>query len=143
IPPRDLVPNVPADLAAICRQALRKNAAERYQTAGEFAQDLRRWLQFIPTVARPARTLRRVGLWARRNKGWAAAIACTLVGGLAVGISATRAANAHAAVSDARADAADARAEVKEKVARIAEEKALASQRDSFIQQLQRLRLTQ
>ncbi|HEV3005842.1 MAG TPA: serine/threonine-protein kinase, partial [Pirellulales bacterium] len=72
--PRKLVDNVPHDLAAICRKALARTPADRFQTAREFAADLRRWLAHEPTVARPARPLRRVLLWSRRNKGWAAAI---------------------------------------------------------------------
>jgi serine/threonine protein kinase/WD40 repeat protein len=73
-PPRGLVRNVPADLAAICRQALRKGPNQRYPTARAFAEDLRHWLRGEPTEARPAWPLRRTLLWARRNKGWSAAI---------------------------------------------------------------------
>jgi serine/threonine protein kinase/WD40 repeat protein len=73
-PPQELVRNIPADLVAICRKAMRKEPGQRYQTAKEVAEDLRRWMRLEPTTARPARTPRRVFLWARRNKGWAAAI---------------------------------------------------------------------
>lgn len=66
-PLEELVDNVPADLAAICRKAMQKQSSRRYATAGEFAEDLRRWLRFEPTRARPARTMRRLFLWARRN----------------------------------------------------------------------------
>jgi serine/threonine protein kinase/WD40 repeat protein len=76
---RACVGNVPADLAAICRKSLRKDARERYATAAEFAADLRRWLRLEPTIARPARTPRRVWLWARRNNGWAAAIVALIL----------------------------------------------------------------
>jgi len=73
-PPELLVRNVPRDLAAICRKTVHKNPDLRYQSAADLAEDLRRWLRFEPTMARPARTLRRMSLWSRRNKGWAAAI---------------------------------------------------------------------
>jgi serine/threonine protein kinase/WD40 repeat protein len=72
--PRTWVNNVPADLVAICRKALRKDSGDRYATAADFAADLRRWLHFEPTIARPAHVPRRVSLWARRNKGWAVAM---------------------------------------------------------------------
>jgi serine/threonine protein kinase/WD40 repeat protein len=73
-PPRALVAGVPRDLEAVCLKALSKDPARRYPTAQDFADDLRRWLRGEPTVAARARTLRRVVLWARRNKGWATAL---------------------------------------------------------------------
>jgi serine/threonine protein kinase/WD40 repeat protein len=73
------VSNPPRDLAAIAGKAMRKEPAQRYARAQEFAEDLRRWLRLEPTTARPAWPARRVALWARRNKGWAAAIAVALV----------------------------------------------------------------
>jgi serine/threonine protein kinase/WD40 repeat protein len=80
LPPRSIVRNVPADLAAVCRKALHKQPDERYSTAQAFADDLRRWLRHEPVSARPARVLRRVALWAKRNRGWAAAMVFTLIG---------------------------------------------------------------
>src|SRR5207248_2448201 len=72
-PVRELVPTVPRDLAAICRKALRKDPADRYQTAADFAADLRRWLNHEPvTVRRAWGTLRPLRLWAWRNKPRAA-----------------------------------------------------------------------
>jgi eukaryotic-like serine/threonine-protein kinase len=73
-PMRELVANPDLDLEAICRKGMKKNPAERYQTARDLGDDLRRWLRHEPVTARPARTPRRVALWSRRNKGWAAAI---------------------------------------------------------------------
>jgi len=80
--PRGLVGNLPPDLAAICGKAVRKEPAKRYPSAREFADDLRRWLRHEPTTALPARVFRRAGLWAKRNPGWAAALATVI---LAVG----------------------------------------------------------
>jgi serine/threonine protein kinase/WD40 repeat protein len=84
--PRQLVQGVPADLAAVCRKAMRKNPDNRYRTASEFAADLARWLRHEPVSARPSRVPRRVWLWCRRNRGWAAAITFLALGsgGLAV-----------------------------------------------------------
>lgn len=82
--PRSIVSNVPVDLAAVCLKALRKTPDERYPTARAFADDLRRWLQHEPVRARPVWVVRRAILWARRNRGWAAALLFTLVAALAL-----------------------------------------------------------
>jgi serine/threonine protein kinase/WD40 repeat protein len=84
-PPKlpSLLATIPFDLGAIGLKAMHKDPGQRYQTAGELRDDLTRWLRFEPTRARPARTARRVGLWARRNPGWAAAIGVALLGATA------------------------------------------------------------
>lgn len=62
-PPRALNPMVPRDLETVCLRALEKDPDRRYQGAGEFADDLRRFLALEPVHARPigpgARLLRR------------------------------------------------------------------------------------
>ena len=70
-PPRfsDLDAKLPPDLEAICLKATRKDPMDRYQSAGELRDDLRRWLGHEPTRARPARTARRVLLWSRATRG--------------------------------------------------------------------------
>jgi WD40 repeat protein len=73
-PAHSLVKSVPRDLEAVCGKALKKDPSARYQTAEEFASDLRHWLAHEPVTARRTRVPRRVWLWARRNRGWAAAI---------------------------------------------------------------------
>jgi serine/threonine protein kinase/WD40 repeat protein len=78
-PPRRFVRAVPRDLEAICLKSLSKRPHDRYASAREFAADVRRWLASEPVRARPAHLVRRIGLWVKRNKGWAAAIACTVV----------------------------------------------------------------
>jgi serine/threonine protein kinase/formylglycine-generating enzyme required for sulfatase activity len=42
-PPRELKPDVPAELERICLKCLAKPVAQRYSTAHDLAQDLRRW----------------------------------------------------------------------------------------------------
>jgi serine/threonine protein kinase/WD40 repeat protein len=78
--PRAIVPNVPRDLQAICLKAMEKGPEDRYASAQAFADDLRRWLHWHPTAARPAwATLRPLRLWAWRRKATAAAIAFALL----------------------------------------------------------------
>jgi serine/threonine protein kinase/WD40 repeat protein len=130
-PPHELIRNVPRDLSAICLKALRKEPAERYQTARGFADDLRRWLGHEPTTARPARTMRRVSLWARRNRGWAAAIGLGLLF-LACAIGWLYAAMMMAEQHERLSQTALMMTEERERI----------SQRELLLLQLQRLRLT-
>ncbi len=83
-PPRRWVRNVPVDLAAICRKAMRKEPGERYATARAFAADVRRWLKGEVVEARGWQPARRVARWARRHKGWAAAITAMVLASLAL-----------------------------------------------------------
>jgi thiamine kinase-like enzyme len=52
-PPRKLEPGVPRDLEAVCLKGLQKSPGERYATAKAFAEDLQRFLDGKPTLARP------------------------------------------------------------------------------------------
>jgi serine/threonine protein kinase/WD40 repeat protein len=99
LPIEELTSNTPPDLAAICRKATQKEREDRYATAQEFADDLRRWLRHEPTKARGAWAGRRVWLWSRRNPGWAAAI-------LALGLACAGAVVAGAAFQRVQADRA-------------------------------------
>jgi eukaryotic-like serine/threonine-protein kinase len=125
-PVRELATTAPRDLAAIVANAMKKDAAGRYTTAGELAADLRRWLNREPTKARPARVFRRAGLWAIRNKGWAAAIACAVVAGIWGGSAAY-------AAADARADAAAARAVAEGEKREAAEQKLKEQERGTVL----------
>ena len=52
-PLRQLQPKVPADLETVVSKAMAKRREERYTTARELADDLRRVLEGKPTLARP------------------------------------------------------------------------------------------
>src|SRR5262249_54055566 len=52
-PPRRLNDAIPRDLETICLKALAKEPERRYQTAGDFAADLRRFRNREPIQARP------------------------------------------------------------------------------------------
>ncbi len=68
-------PNVSIDLETICRKCLEKDPARRYASAQSLADDLDRFLQGVPIVARPATTLNRLAKWSRRNPALAALMA--------------------------------------------------------------------
>ncbi|QJW99792.1 hypothetical protein FTUN_7415 [Frigoriglobus tundricola] len=65
--PRVLRPDVPRDLEAICLKAMARTTAERYRTAIDLADDLRRFLDGRPTIARPLAFSGRAVRWLRRN----------------------------------------------------------------------------
>lgn len=76
---RQFVPNLPAELVAICGKALHKDPRERYPSAQSLADDLQRWRQGLPTVALPLSTWRAVWLWCGRHRGWATALALSVL----------------------------------------------------------------
>src|SRR5260370_29973564 len=97
---------------AVCRKAMSKKPGERYATAQEFAEDLKRWLRLEPTQARGGWPVRHVWLWARRNKGWAAAILTTTLAVLLFVVLEIRSAEARAARAEADRQAAEERRQV-------------------------------
>lgn len=71
-PPGMLVPAIPDDLQTICLKCLEKRPADRYSSAGSLADDLSRFLNNEPILARPVGTVRRSIRWTRRNPTLAA-----------------------------------------------------------------------
>jgi WD40 repeat protein len=65
--PRHIRSEIPRDLEAICLKAMDRNPAGRYRTAIDLADDLRRFLEGKPTLARPLKWTGRAVKWLRRN----------------------------------------------------------------------------
>ncbi len=86
-PPRRLNDRIPRDLDTICMKALAKLPSRRYNTAGEMAADLRRYLRGEPCRARPVAHWERAWLWALRNRALATAcaLAAVLLAAIAIG----------------------------------------------------------
>lgn len=94
------------DLDTILRKALRKPAAERYDSVAAFAEDLRRWLDGRPVLAQPDRWAYRAGKFLRRNRvPVAVAAAATLAVGAGAGVAYRQTQQARAA--DAQAASAE------------------------------------
>jgi serine/threonine protein kinase/tetratricopeptide (TPR) repeat protein len=64
---RSFAPSVGRDLETIVARCLERDPKARYQTAGALAEDLERWLEGRPIIARPVRAPARVWRWSRRN----------------------------------------------------------------------------
>jgi serine/threonine protein kinase/Flp pilus assembly protein TadD len=75
-PPRRVNNVVPAELETIVLKAMAKGPAERYATAGELSDDLRRFLKDEPIRARRPTLVQRVRKWMRRHRAvvWSAAV---------------------------------------------------------------------
>jgi WD40 repeat protein/serine/threonine protein kinase/tetratricopeptide (TPR) repeat protein len=89
VAPRKLDRSVPAELQTVTLKALAKNPAERYATAQELADDLRRWLNDRPTLARPPGLLPRLRKWCHRHRPLVAGLAACLTllaAGLGLGV---------------------------------------------------------
>ncbi len=87
--PRKIDPYVPRDLETIVLKAIAKEPHARYESAADMREDLRRFLDDKPIVARRTSLGERARMWCRRNPlvaGLTAAVALLLIT-LAVGSS--------------------------------------------------------
>jgi tetratricopeptide (TPR) repeat protein len=80
---------VPQDLQAICLKCLHKSPAQRYETAGAVATDLRRFLNNEPISARATSRAERIVRWCQRRPVQAGLLAtlCFVAGVGVVGIT--------------------------------------------------------
>jgi len=85
--PRHLNPTVPRDLETICLKCLHKQPEGRYATAAGVADDLQRFLDGQPILARPLSPLGKAWRWMRRHPGIASmlAIIVLLIAGITGG----------------------------------------------------------
>lgn len=79
VPPSQLTASIPRDLETICLKCLAKLPEQRYTSANDLAEDLRRFLADEPILARPVSRVERTLRWCRRNP-----LIAALVGGIAL-----------------------------------------------------------
>ncbi len=77
-PPRQVKPEVPPALEAVCLKAMSARPEDRYASAAEVGAEVERWLAGEPVAAYPDGWPARAGRWARRHR--------VAVGGLAAGL---------------------------------------------------------
>jgi tetratricopeptide (TPR) repeat protein len=82
--PGRLRPQCPRDLETVCLKCLEKDPARRYLTAEALADDLRRFLNHEPILARPVSPWRRAAKWARRRPAAAALLAVSVAAALSL-----------------------------------------------------------
>jgi WD40 repeat protein len=75
--PRSIDPRIPRDLETIVLKAIEKGPGDRYATAEAMAEDLRRFLDDEPILARRVAAPERYLRWARRNP-WIALLGAAL-----------------------------------------------------------------
>jgi WD40 repeat protein/tRNA A-37 threonylcarbamoyl transferase component Bud32 len=86
-PPRAIDPQINEDLETICLKCLRKDPGSRYHSARELKDDLERWLDGKPILARPVARSQRAWMWLRRHpaiSALSAALVLAVTLGLAV-----------------------------------------------------------
>jgi tetratricopeptide (TPR) repeat protein len=66
-PLRRIKKSIPDELETIVLKAMEKSPADRYGTAQELADDLRRYLQHEPIRAKKPKLFQRLGKWSRRH----------------------------------------------------------------------------
>ncbi|MBI3270593.1 MAG: protein kinase [Planctomycetes bacterium] len=102
---RELVPGLPLDVDTICLRCLEKDPARRYPTARALADEIGRWLDGEPILARPTGLLTRAGRRLRRRRTEAVFACAAVLSGLAIGAylwkEARRAESARAAADEA------------------------------------------
>ena len=78
-PPRRIDPTIPRVLETVVLKAMAKEPSGRYPTAGDLAEDLRRFLDDAPVLARPQTVFDRGARWVRRHRTAVAAAASALL----------------------------------------------------------------
>jgi serine/threonine protein kinase/tetratricopeptide (TPR) repeat protein len=105
-PPRRLDPSIPLDLETIVLKALAKEPSQRYATAKDLADDLRRHLDDRPILARKPSPWQKATKWARRHQAvTASTMAALLVSTIVLAVALTLLARKQREVVRARNEA--------------------------------------
>jgi serine/threonine-protein kinase len=116
--PRKLNPAVPRDLETILLKAMAKEPSGRYATAKDLADELRRFLEHRPILARRPSPLDRAAKWARRHRPLVASISVATLLFLGLAILVLASTNLRIQEERERADGERERAEASSRKAR-------------------------
>ncbi len=86
--PRRLVVSIPADLATICLKCLERDRAKRYQSATDLAEELERYREGMPILARPVSRAEKAWRWCHRQPVLASLVVGIFLS-LVIGLSAS------------------------------------------------------
>jgi serine/threonine protein kinase len=84
VAPRRINPHLPRDLETVVQKAMAKEPSARYASAGELAEDLRRFLDDRPVLARRPGPIGRAVRWSRRRRAVVVTAATVLMLALSV-----------------------------------------------------------
>jgi WD40 repeat protein len=76
---RRISPSIPLEMETIVAKSIEKEPAARYETAGDLARDLRRFLDDRPIQARAPKAYERLVKWSRRHRTLVRAVSATAV----------------------------------------------------------------
>ncbi len=78
---RTINPAIPNDLETVVLKSLAKNPSERYESTAALAEDLQRFLDRKPVLAKRPTTLQRINSWSRRNPAivWSAILLMAVI----------------------------------------------------------------
>jgi tetratricopeptide (TPR) repeat protein len=100
--PRRLDRAIPVELETVALKCLAKNPSERYATAGDLAEDLRRWLADQPIRAKRPSLVQRGRRWSRRHRALVGGVAAAGLVGLGVAIAVLGVKNRELTAANAR-----------------------------------------
>ncbi|MFO0798569.1 MAG: WD40 repeat domain-containing serine/threonine protein kinase [Gemmataceae bacterium] len=141
-PPRSVDSSIPLDLETIAQKAMAADPRERYQSAAAMAEDLRRYLDGRPVLARRPTLAQRGVKWARRNSALVAVTGVAAALAAVVSITVLAVSNAAIAAKQKDTEKALARESTALKAERLARGEAQERLRQSLIDQAAAVRLS-
>ncbi|MBI1322663.1 protein kinase [bacterium] len=97
VPPREVEPKIPRDLEIICLKCMEKRPEDRYLTAADLADDLTRFIDREPILARPVPMVIQWRRWCERNRRLAISLIFSItllllssIGGVIFGLEKSR-----------------------------------------------------
>ncbi|TXT31731.1 MAG: serine/threonine protein kinase [Planctomycetota bacterium] len=126
VPLRQVNPAVDRDLETICMKCLDKSPARRYDSAASLADELKRYLEGRPILARPVSLPERTARWCRRNPLVASLIGATFAA-VVFGVGALGVSNVRTEAARKRSEESfqEAMAAVNDLFTRVSEERLL------------------